>query len=116
MPWSSPLLPAFNIFSSKLHDSGDNYLDTRRPASWLACWTYFVVSIVDHGGAITSTLVVGMPATFQQMFDLPNDAMLRGIMMGPGGQTLIDLVCLVLLMAYRSCFSAGGSISKGREI
>ena len=89
----------------------------RMPGSptWLASWTYFVVSIVDHGSAITSTLVVGMPATFQQMFNLPNDAALRGIMMGPGGQTLIDLVCLALLLVYRDCFRINRLLVKYQE-
>ena len=68
-----------------------------------------------RGSAITSTLVVGMPATFQQMFNLPNDAVLRGIMMGPGGQTLIDLVCLALLLVYRDCFRINRLLVKYQE-
>lgn len=78
-----------------------------RPATWLACWTYFVVSIVDHAGAIASTLLVGNPVTFQRMFSLPSDAAFQGILMGPGGHTLVDLACMALLMGHRHGFGIG---------
>lgn len=78
----------------------------RLPGSntWQALWTYFVVSILDHGGAITATLTVGIPETFQQMFGLAEGNVWSGLMTGPGGQTLIDLICLSLLWRHRAAF------------
>ncbi|GHA75038.1 hypothetical protein GCM10009007_15200 [Formosimonas limnophila] len=72
------------------------------PAVWLACWTYFVVSIFDHGGAITATLFSGTPSVFQRMFDMPASdslsARIQGLLMGPGVQSLIDIVFIVWLL------------------
>lgn len=73
--------------------------------TWLAVWTYFVVSIMDHGGAITATLTVGMPITFQQMFGFTEGNVWMGLMTGPGGQTLVDLICLFLLWRHRAVFN-----------
>ena len=85
------------------------------PKTWLACWTYLIVSIIDHGGAITSTLVVGMPHTFQEMFHLANDETFKGIMTGPGGQTIIDLLFLTLLVRYRAIFLQPNMIQTVRQ-
>ena len=70
---------------------------TRTPQIWLACWTYFVVSIFDHASAITATILAGPPLVFVAMFHMPPDAHMQGILQGPGGQAVIDIVFMVLL-------------------
>lgn len=70
----------------------------RSPLTWLVCWTYFVVSIFDHASAVTATVLAGPPQVFVALFHMPPNAEVQGILQGPGGQTLIDLVFLALLL------------------
>lgn len=69
----------------------------RSPVVWLLCWSYFLVSVLDHASAITAHTLAGVPKVFAAMFNLSADSAGQGLLQGPGGQTLVDLMFMALL-------------------
>lgn len=82
----------------------------RTPVVWLVCWSYFLVSVLDHTSAITAHTIAGMPKVFATMFNLSADSTSQGLLQGPGGQMLIDLVFMALL--FRRDVRAAFGISR----
>lgn len=63
---------------------------TKNVYAWTFLICYFVVSVIDHGDAVTAMALARTPQTFQEMGA-------EGASKTPIYQTVIDLFCIVLL-------------------